>query len=163
MAHIIFLTLYLGLVSGKQPIEVQPDPGVVAMKFVLDDRPVASLTAPPWKATIDFGGALQPQELIAIGFDKDGNEPGRTSQSINLPRPVAEASIVLEHDAAGAPSAAEVKWRHLSYEEPRKVTLKLDDTPLTLVRNRAALPKPNLAAPHVLPAEVPFRNGIPRP
>lgn len=163
MAHIIFLTLYLGLVSGKQPIEVRADPGIVAIKFMLDGQAVASLTTPPWKATIDFGAALQPQELVAVGFDRDGNELGRVSQSINLPRPVAEASIVLEHDAAGAPSGAEVRWRHISLEEPRKVTLKLDGQPLTLGHNRAALPKLELAVPHVLSAEVQFPNGVARP
>jgi hypothetical protein len=163
MAHIVFLTLYLGLVTGKQPIEVQADPGVVAMKFVIDGQPVVSLTAPPWRAIIDFGKALRPQELVAVGFDKEGNELGRASQSINLPRPVAEASIVLEHDAAGAPSAAEVRWRNLTHEEPRKVTLKLDDRALALAHNRATLPRLDLATPHVLSAEVQFSNGVARP
>ncbi len=162
-AHIVFITLYLGLVTGRQPIVVEADPGVVAIRFELDGRMVALLTAPPWRTTIDFGATLQPQELVAIGLDGAGAELGRATQSINLPRPVAEASIVLEHDAGGAPFAASVKWRHLTNEEPRTVTLKLDDKSLTLAGNRAIFPKLDLAVPHLLSAEVQFQDGLSRP
>lgn len=164
MGHIVFLTLYLGLVSGQQPIEVQADAAVVTMKFELDGRPVATLTRRPWRATIDFGRGLVPQELVAIGYDKSGGEVGRASQSINLPRPPAEGAIVIENDRKGAPASAEVTWRHISNEKPRTVTLKLDDKPLKLGRNnRATLPPLDLAVPHLLSAEVQFPNGVTRP
>lgn len=164
MGHIVFLTLYLGLVSGQQPIEVQADAAVVTMKFELDGRAVATLTRPPWRATIDFGRGIEPQELVAIGYDRSGAEVGRAAQSINLPRPTAEGSIVLENDAKGAPKSAEVRWRHISNEKPRTVTLRLDDHPLKLDRNnRVTLPALDLAVPHLLSAEVQFPNGVTRP
>lgn len=165
MAHIVFLTLYLGLVTGRQPIEVQADPVVTSMRFELDGKPVATLTRPPWQTVIDFGRALEPQELVAVGLDKDGQEAGRASQSINLPRPVAEGAIVIDHDRGGKPTAASVTWRHISNEEPRKITLRLDDQPLNVDRhNAAALPAQlDLAVPHVLSAEVQFPNGTARP
>ncbi len=159
MAQIAFLTLYLGLVSGRQPVELRADPMVVALRMELDGKPVATLTAPPWRVTIDFGPGIEPQVLVAIGLDANGQEVGRTSQVINLPRPIAEAEIVLEHSAAGVPVGAEVRWRHLLGERPRRMTLTLDDKPLNLNQTRAALPRLDMATPHVLSTDLRFANG----
>jgi hypothetical protein len=82
------------------------------------------LQAPPWRTTIDFGAGLAPQELVAVGLDAGGREVGRASQVINLPRPVAEAEIVLQHDTAGTPAGAEVSWRHLLNQQPKHMTLE---------------------------------------
>jgi hypothetical protein len=162
MAHIVFLSLYLGLVSGRQPIELQADPVVTALRLELDGKPVASLTSPPWRATVDFGPGIEPQELVATGFDKNGVEVGRATQSINLPRPVAETEIVIEHDAKGGPVGAEIRWRHIGNEEPRRKALRLDDKPLAIWRNKAKLPRLDLTVPHVLAAEVQFPTGVAR-
>jgi hypothetical protein len=162
MAHIAFLTLYLGLVSGRQPIELRADPVVVSMRMELDGKPVATLTSLPWRASVDFGRGLEPQELIAIGFDASGQEVGRASQAINLPRPMAEAEIVLQHNPAGTPTGAEVRWRHLTGETPKRITLTLDDKPVSLEKGRGALPRLDLTVPHVLAADVNFSTGSAR-
>lgn len=49
-----------------------------------------TLDRPPWSAQVDFGPELTPQALVVIGFDANGVEIARASQSLNLPRPVAE-------------------------------------------------------------------------
>src|SRR5260221_3609822 len=162
MAHIAFLTLYLGLVSGRQPIELKADPVVVAMRMELDGKPVSTLSSPPWHTSVDFGSGLEPQELVAIGFDASGQEGGRASQAINLPRPMAEAEIVLQHNPAGTPTGAEGRWRHLTGEQPKRVALTLDDKPVSLEKGRGALPRLDLTVPHVLAADVNFSSGSAR-
>jgi hypothetical protein len=159
MAHIAFITLYLGLVSGRQPIELKADPIVVALRMELDGKAVATLSAPPWLAIVDFGRGIEPQELVAIGFDAGGQEVGRASQAINLPRPLAEAEIVLQHDAGGLPVGAEVRWRHLTGEQPKRMALTLDNKPVLLKQAKGALPHLDLTIPHVLAADVNFSSG----
>jgi len=162
MAHIVFLTLYLGLVTGRQPIELQADPVVASLRIFVDGTPAATLTTPPWKTIVDFGRRIEPQEVVAVGFDKSGVEVGRASQAINLPRPVAEAEVLLEHDGHGMPTSARVRWRHLLALEPKRLTLKLDDKPLVLDQARARLPRLDLETPHVLATEVQFADGFAR-
>jgi hypothetical protein len=43
MNDIVFLTLYLGLVSGRQPIELQADPVVASMRIFVDGTPAATV------------------------------------------------------------------------------------------------------------------------
>jgi hypothetical protein len=161
-AHIVFLTLYLGLVSGRQPIELQADPTVASMRIFVDGAPAATLTSPPWKALVDFGRRIEPLEVVAVGYDSKGAEVGRASQAINLPRPVAEAEVVIQNDAQGKPATAQVRWRHLTAQEPRRMTLKLDDRLLALEHGTAKLPEVDLASPHVLSAELQFSDGFAR-
>jgi hypothetical protein len=158
MAHIAFLTLYLGLVSGQQPMELTADPMVVALRMELDGRVVATLKGPPWSTSVDFGQALMPQELVAIGLDAGGAEVGRASQIINLPRPASQVEILLQHDAAGVPVGATVVWRHLAGQKPQRVRLTLDDKVLRLRDASAELPRLDFSLPHVLAAEVQFLN-----
>src|ERR1700688_4120017 len=125
MAHIAFLTLYLGLVSGQQPMELTADPMVVVLRMELDGRVVARLKGPPWSTSVDFGPGLMPQELVAIGLDTGGQEVGRASQIINLPRPAGQVEILLEHGAAGAAVGATVVWRQLAGQKPQRTSLTL--------------------------------------
>jgi hypothetical protein len=162
MAHIAFLTLYLGLVSGQQPMELTADPMVVALRMELDGKVVARLKGPPWSTSIDFGPGLMPQELVAIGLDAGGQEVGRASQIINLPRPAGQVEILLEHDARGAPVGATVVWRQLAGQKPQRTSLTLDDKVLRLRDSRAALPRLDLTVPHVLAAAVRFPSGTAR-
>jgi len=98
VTRIVFLTLYLGLVSGKQPLALQADAAVKSIRIVVDGAAVATLTAPPWRAEIDFGSALRPREVVAVALDGNGEEIARTSQLVNVPRPSAEADIVLARE-----------------------------------------------------------------
>lgn len=153
MPQIVFLTLYLGLVSGRQPISVRPDPGIVSVRMTLNGAPFATLTSPPWRATADFGKGLLPQELIVIGYDKDGAEVARASQAINVPRPMAEADVTIEGHTI------KVSWRHRMNETPRRAWMSIDDKPVALRDFHAPLPGLDMSLPHILKAKVTFENG----
>src|SRR5207237_8115321 len=101
-----FISLFLGLASGLQPIDPQTDATVRSIRVLVDGREIAALTKPPWHFVFDFGPQLDPREVEAIAFDEDGNEIGRTPQVINLPRPPAELEIALENREGGQPAGA---------------------------------------------------------
>jgi len=156
---IVFLTLYLGLVSHVQPLALKADPEVKAIRVFLDGRTVATL-APPWQSEIDFGQALLPHEVVAVGLDAGGREIARAAQFVNVPRPQAEIQIVLDRNADGRPLRAKLLARHLGQQKARSVTLKLDDDALALDRDSAAaLPAVDMKRPHLLIAEVTFADG----
>jgi len=156
MGPIVFLTVYLGLVSGRQPVELRVETAVAMLRMTLDGKPVAALTSPPWRATVDFGSGLTPHELVAVGFDKDGSEVARATQAINVPRPMAEADVTVEG------TTASIQWRHRMNEKPRRASLRLDDKNLPLLDYRATLPKVDMNIPHVVTAVVEFSNGSAR-
>lgn len=156
---IVFLTLYLGLIAGRQPFELRVDPAVKTVNLYLDGNNVETIAAPPWRASVDLGDTIQPHELVARGLDRNGNEIARVSQVLNLPRATAELEIVLDHDAAGMPKHATLSGFHISYADVRRATLKLDVVPLTLDRKyRASLPPVDMRRPHVLAAEMRFAD-----
>jgi hypothetical protein len=157
---IVFLTVYLGLIAGRQPIEMRVDPAVKSVQLLLDGTKVDTLAAEPWKAIVDFGPTIQPHELIAVGLDGHGEEIARVSQVLNLPRATAELEVILERDAKGTPRRVQLSGFHVSYADVRRATLKLDVVPLSLDRNyRANLPAIDTKRPHVLAAEMRFADG----
>jgi hypothetical protein len=157
---IVFLTVYLGLITGRQPFELRVDPAVKLVRLYLDGQKVDALGAPPWRTIIDLGKTIQPHELVAQGLDEKGEEIARVSQIINLPRPTAELEIVVDHDAKGIPTFVTLTGFHVSYSDVRRATLKLDLVPLKLDRNfRAALPAVDMRRPHDLAAEMRFADG----
>src|SRR5213593_1848721 len=124
--QIVFLSLFLGLVSSKQPIDLHVDDAIKSVRIAVDGREVATLTQPPWHTVLDFGNEIVPRELMAIGYDAGGNEVARTSQTLNLPRPTAEFEIVLGRNN----TAASLRWRHLTNARPKHATLTVDGTRL---------------------------------
>jgi hypothetical protein len=157
---IVFLTVYLGPITGRQPFELRVDPAVKLVRLYLDGQKVDALGAPPWRTIIDLGKTIQPHELVAQGLDEKGEEIARVSQIINLPRPTAELEIVVDHDAKGIPTFVTLTGFHVSYSDVRRATLKLDLVPLKLDRNfRAALPAVDMRRPHDLAAEMRFADG----
>src|SRR3954449_9619782 len=107
--QLVFLTLFLGLVSGPQHVSLQPGPAVRSIHILLDGKQVGTLQHAPWSTTADFGPTIAPAELVAIGYDARGDEVARTSQTVNLPRPFAEFVISVKNDAKGAPGSAELR------------------------------------------------------
>ena len=101
---IVFLTLYLGLIAGHQPVEMRVDPAVKSVQLLLDGKKIDTFAAPPWRSLVDFGPVIQPHELVAVAFDAKGNEVGRAAQTLNLPRATAELEIIVDRDASGTPS-----------------------------------------------------------
>jgi hypothetical protein len=157
---IVFLTLYLGLVSGKQRLELQAAAAVKSIRIVIDGAPLVTMSAPPWLAEIDFGPELQPHEIIAVALNENGDEIARARQYVNVPRPPAEIDVVLDRDAEGKPSRAKLVARHLAQQKPRSAAVKLDDAALSLdVDFNAKLPPVDMKRPHLLAAEMRFADG----
>jgi hypothetical protein len=161
MVQIAFLTLFLGLTLGPQPIELTVIGPVASVELLLDGAPAGRLTGPPWRGEINFGSSLVPHELVARGLDEQGIEVTRAQQWINLPRPPAEVEILLENEAAGRPAAARLTWQSLTGESPSAIAVTFDDKPLTLASGgRVQLPAWDPEASHVLTAELRFSGAV---
>src|SRR5438094_3177758 len=159
-SRVAFISLFLGLAAGIQSVDVQTDPAVKALRILLDGREVAALTQPPWHAVIDFGPQLDPRPLEAIGFDEKGNEIGRATQFLNLPRKTAELEIVLQSGGIG-PKGADLRWQHLQFKEPKSATISFDGTQLKIDKNyHADFPETDWNHPHFIAAEVKFAGGL---
>lgn len=102
---ISFVTLLLGIVVGARPVEMQADPAVATIELRLDGRLLTVLTAPPWKARVDFG-VPSPHELVAVARNGAGADIGRAEQRINVPRSMAEAVLTLLPGTGGRGRAA---------------------------------------------------------
>jgi hypothetical protein len=155
MPQIVFVSLFLGLVAGVQPIDLRVDPSIKSVKILLGTRELATLRGAPWHADVDLGPELVPQELSALGFDERGDEIARTSQILNLPRPIAEVEIAVKQEN-GAPAAVELIGRHLQFAQPKKATITLDGKPLRMQKFTAPIPKLDPTHTHVLTAEMTF-------
>lgn len=160
MPELAFLTLFLGLVSGPQPVAVSVVGEVAAIELRLDGRTVATLRQPPWKADVDFGPALLPHTLEARALDAAGQPVGAVAQWVNLPRPTAEVELQLERDAGGTPHAARLLWQNLTGDAPLSTAVTLDGARLAVEGGRVALPPTDVTVPHLLSAELRFANGI---
>ena len=160
-AQIVFVTLFLGLVAGTQPVALQVSGPVHLVRVILDGREVAAMTQPPWRTSVDLGRDLLPRELTAVGFDGRGDEIARATQILNLPRPTAEFEIVLERGAGDAITGATLKWRHLTNAQPDRVTMSLDGKPLKVdPKFHVPLPKLDVNTPHVIAADLHFEDGF---
>ena len=68
-SRVVFLSLFLGLASGMQSIDVQTDAAVKLVRIVLAGREIAALTQPPWHTVANFGTELDPRPIEAIGYE----------------------------------------------------------------------------------------------
>src|SRR2546425_6000973 len=133
--QIVFLSLFLGLVSSKQSIDLHVDDAIKSVRIAVDGREVTTLTQPPWHTVFDFGNEIIPRELVAIGYDAAGHEVAPSSQTLNLPRPTAGFGIVLERDN----TAASLRWRHLTNAMPIQATITVDGKRLHMNDNFRAV------------------------
>lgn len=157
-AQIVFLTLFLGLTSGIQQVSLHVDGPVKVVRIMEDGREIGRITSPPWSANVNLG-PLAPHDLVAVGLDAGGNEIARTSQILNLPRPMAEFEIALSNH--GKQTFAELRWRHLMNLRPASASLSIDGAPVNLSKDfRAALPALDPLAPHIVSAEMRFEDGF---
>lgn len=158
---IAFLSLYLGLVTGSQSVAVAVEGPVAAVEIVLDGQPFARIEGAPWVSKVDFGSDLAPHELVARALDARGEEIARARQWLNLPRPPAEAVIVLERNAQGRALAARLSWSCVSVERPIASSVTFDGKPLSL-DNPARIPLPayDPDTTHVISADLTFTQVI---
>ena len=110
---------------------------------------------------IDLGPQLAPHELVARALDADGAEIARARQWINMPRPPAEAGILLERDAQGRTVAARIAWQNVMGEEPQRVAVSFDGRPLELdALRRVKIPPHSTEVVHVVTVELDFESGL---
>ncbi|HEV8434631.1 MAG TPA: hypothetical protein VGR95_14545, partial [Thermoanaerobaculia bacterium] len=160
VTQIAFVTLFLGLTLGSQPVELRVTGPVHHIELRLDDTVRGVIAAPPWKTTIDVGDHLLPHRLTAIAMDAAGHELARAEQTINVPRRSAETAILLERGADGRTAKAHLLWRSVESDKPAAATLTLDGEPLALDSNLTAdIANVDAARPHVLRARVKAPNG----
>ncbi|HSP15283.1 MAG TPA: hypothetical protein VLV78_11075 [Thermoanaerobaculia bacterium] len=158
MPQLVFLSLFLGLVAGVQQIDLRADPSIKSIRISLGARELATLQRPPWHAVVDFGADLVPRELTAVGFDSEGNEVARTTQVVNLKRPLAEVAISVKQEN-GEPAVVELTGRHLQFIQPDRATVRVDDQALRMEGFTAHLPNLDPKRPHVISAEMRFQDG----
>src|SRR4051794_18704455 len=156
---IVFLTLYLGLVNGVQPVALQAGAEVKSIRVVVDGKTAVTMSGPPWRNEIDFGPDLLPHEVVAVALDAKGGEMARARQLVNVPRAPGEIEIAVERNAQGRAARARIVARHVAQHAVRKAAMKLDDAPLQLDKDLgAALPAVDAKRPHLLVAEVQFSD-----
>ena len=159
-SSIAFITLFLGIVSGKQVVQLRADASVAFVRITVAGAEVARLTQAPWRVEIDLGPELVPRELQAIGYDVNGSEVGRASQFLNLPHEYAEVDIELLRIGA-FPDGAQLRWHNLEYVGPKSAVVTFDGLPLRVdSRFRVRFPQTDWTRPHVVDAMMRFVDGI---
>jgi hypothetical protein len=162
MPHqLVFITLFLGLISGRREVDLQAGPAIKSIRILLDGKQVAELQKEPWSAIVDFGPLITPGELVAAGYDGNGKEVARESQLVNLPHLTAEFVIVLRHDEKGTPASVELRWKHLFGSVPLTSSLVVDGEKVPLDSAlRATLPRLDMGKLHVIAATISFQDGV---
>lgn len=159
MPQIVFVSLFLGLVSGIQPVEVRIGPDVRSVRITIDGKDAATIREPPWKAKINFGNDILPHQVSAIGCDERGEEIARASQIVNLRRPFAEVAIEVKHENA-TPAAIELIGRHRQFIHPKSARITLDGKRLAVSKSfTARLPRLDWTRPHIISADMRFPDG----
>ena len=159
-AHIAFISLFLGIVSGKQAVELRADKEVASIRITLAGQEVARLTQPPWRTALDLGSELVPRELRASGYDANGNEIAQTSEFLNLPHESAEVDIELRRSGA-FPEAAQLRWRNLEFSSPKSALVTFDGVPLKVDSQfHVRLPQTDWSRPHVIDVLMRFADGL---
>jgi len=110
---------------------------------------------------VDLGRELAPHELVARAFDSDGHELARARQWLNVPRPPAEVSLLLERNSEGRGVAVRLAWQSLLGTSPLRIAVTFDGKPLD-VRNpsRIRLPEFTPESIHLISAEVEFSPAV---
>ncbi|MDH3403402.1 MAG: hypothetical protein OES32_02185 [Acidobacteriota bacterium] len=160
-AAVAFATLVLGLTAGPQRIELLVAHGVDHVDVSLDGVVVERLTGAPWTAVCDLGPTLAPHHLQAVAYAADGAELGRASQWLNLPRPPAQAAILLDSDPETGRLAARLRTNSIVGAEPASVTVLFDGVPLPAADLDAIpLPPHDPEQLHYLRIDVQFGDGL---
>ena len=155
-----FLTLFLGVTGGPQHVAFAVDRNVAAVELRLDGATVGSVESPPWELTVDFGSDPLPGELEGVAFAPDGRELGRVSQFLNVPRPPAEAHILLQQEGNRV-QGARVTWESRVGARPLAFQAQLDGNPLEFSDpSFVALANVDTRDLHVLRIELQFSYDV---
>lgn len=157
LAEIVFVTRFLALVAGPHRVTLEGDASVRSVEIRSNSVKIATITKPPWSVPIDLGKELTPQELTAIAYDEQGREVGRDTQVINLPRPLAEISLLLNRK--GETFVVHVASTNLMGKEARSFVATLDGKEVQRAKSILSsfpLPPINAKAIHALGVEIEF-------
>lgn len=157
------LSVFLGLITGLQPVSVRVGGEVAVVEIQIDGRSVGMLRGEPWEMICNFGTDLAPHELVVIGRNEDGREIARDRQWINLPRARSEVVLTLEENANGPPVRASTLWHSIDRSEPDRFTVTFDGEELAVSDPRTfALPLYDPGAAHLLAVELLFGTTLAR-
>lgn len=155
---IAFVTFFLGLTFGVQPVEVAVGEEVARVELHLGGEVVATMDGPPWRTKCSFGDFLIPQFLEAVAFDAEGEEIARTHQWVNLPSDPVAVDLVL----AGKPGRRSVRlaWEYAFGDVPDRVQVTFDGRKLNVDDpHRFDLPPHDPESLHFLSVELDFSDG----
>jgi hypothetical protein len=161
VTSIAFTSLFLGLVLGVQPVRLTVQGPVASVAIELDGRTVGRIESEPWATRVDLGREIAPHELVARAFDGSGRVVASAAQWLNVPRPPAEATLLLERDGEGRAVSARLTWQSLLGTAPRRISVAFDGRPLD-VRDpaRIELPEYEPDSTHLVSAEVEFSAAV---
>jgi len=66
LSQLVFLTFFLGLVSGPQTVSFSAPADIRTVAIFLDGQKAVTL-APPFTGSVDLGSRLAPRQLLAVG------------------------------------------------------------------------------------------------
>ncbi len=133
MQQLVFVTVFLGLIAGTQPVELLVPADVAKVELRLDGRAVAVITRPPWRASVDFGDELLPHRLEAVALDAGGAVVATAAQKVNASTPAKELQLAL--DESGQRPRARILWSHLDASRPQEIKARLDGNPVSVGRD----------------------------
>jgi hypothetical protein len=164
--RIAFLTLFLGLASGRMPVELAVEgrvpgtPAITSIALRLDGKSIGGLTGPPFQGEMDLGKGLLPHHLVARGLDATGVEVASAEQWLNLPQPPATINLEPESGPDGRIGAVRLSFRSITHETPKAVTATLDGAVLPVRQDRVTLPSYKPDQPHLLVIEARYSKEL---
>lgn len=159
--NVAFITLFLGLFLGPKEVRLSVGGGVTAVELRLDGALAARMAAPPWAAVVDFGPEILPRDLEAVAFDSEEHEVGRARIRINMPRPKAGASFVLEPPDQTGRQMARLAWESTVAASPRTIRITLDEEFLDVEDpSRFEVPSGEPGRTRILRADLRFGNNV---
>lgn len=158
---VAFATLFLGLTLGPHSVELLVGHEVAAVDILFDGLPIARLDRAPWKTTCDLGAELAPRRLEAVAYDDEGEEVGRATQWLNIPRPPAQSRILLDTDPVTGRVTARLRSTSITQEAPDRVTVTFDGRTLPAQDlHHIVLPEHDPEQLHYLRVDFEFADGF---
>jgi hypothetical protein len=131
MEPVSFVTIFLPLLVGVQPVELAVTQDVASVNVILDGAQVAELREAPWTFEVDFGDDLAPHRLEAEALDASGAAIGRAARWINLAHAQATVEISPVDEQPGG-AAFRVVTRHSGGRLPTSLMVTANGRPMKL-------------------------------
>ncbi len=154
------VSLFLGLLTGPQPVEVAAGDAVAAVELWLDGRQVARLEGPPRSTAIDLGPELSPHRLEARAFDAGGRPLERAQRLINISSSNYAVAIALDPSRGAERRTGRIVWQAVLDRRPTAVDARFDGQPLAIdAAGRFTLSAHDSRTRHAIEATLGFEDG----